>query len=884
MSNSLRLCTTLAEGTARQKSRAWVALVQRGGLWRGCEEALQHPGAVEALVRAYDSLRGDWVRTPLLELHPNGMAEIERHVEAACRIVAAGVVAAVARYGADDPELIGEWAPRALGASQCDHRVSVIPGLAGERELVRHCFRRLAETGLFPRAEVGSAQNAALGLLAAHGSQPAAEQPTRHRVPILLTRGSEGVLAWLWLESVPLGFGTMYQAPSTQFDLLQANLLEAVQGAWKHAGGEERPQCADDVCWWFSELPTDEDGAPVPVHGASLQAAAAAAFALILAGRKYDPTCAIAAVVVGGGALEGVAGLYSPSASKYAAAQHLAAYFAEPVTVVVSAEDAPSACVRAELEAMGIRVEIARTVAQAAQFAALREDRTCAAPGSGGSLRSQPMATARPTGSRVVLLFVPDAVPDEQCREGLETGLRAQGCQVFVDRRRSAGVEWIREVEQSIRGADAAIALLSAASAASETLGYQLQLAQETVHRHGRPRLMHVWIEPERIPRACLRGLVSGENSLEWRGPEDDRAVISGVLQSLRQPSGPLTQAERQKLIPPTGVVPLDSRFYVSRDADAEFLAAVGRRDSIVRVKGARQMGKTSLLARGLQQARDAGARVILTDMQLLNEAQLTSPDTFLLALARWIARQLDLDISPDDAWDPMLGANWNFREFVLNEMLDGSRQPVVWAMDEVDRLFTHSFSTEVFALFRSWHNERALNPGAPWSRLTLALSHATEGHMFITDPHHSPFNVGTRVTLGDFELSEVRDLNQRYGEPLQSSGELNRFLALFGGQPFLSHRAMHQMVVRRLSLAALEAEAERDEGLFGDHLRRLLALISRVPELVDAVHNVLRGMPCPSSELFYRLWSAGVLSGDTVEAARPRCELYTRYLARHLK
>ena len=47
---------------------------------------------------------------------------------------------------------------------------------------------------------------------------------------------------------------------------------------------------------------------------------------------------------------------------------------------------------------------------------------------------------------------------------------------------------------------------------------------------------------------------------------------------------------------------------------DQEFNAAIGRSDSIILVKGARQMGKTSLLARGLQQAREAGAQVILTD------------------------------------------------------------------------------------------------------------------------------------------------------------------------------------------------------------------------------------------------------------------------------
>ncbi|NJN05227.1 MAG: hypothetical protein HC814_00795 [Rhodobacteraceae bacterium] len=51
------------------------------------------------------------------------------------------------------------------------------------------------------------------------------------------------------------------------------------------------------------------------------------------------------------------------------------------------------------------------------------------------------------------------------------------------------------------------------------------------------------------------------------------------------------------------GAVPLASVFYVERPIDREFKQAISRGDSVVLVKGARQIGKTSLLARGLQHA-----------------------------------------------------------------------------------------------------------------------------------------------------------------------------------------------------------------------------------------------------------------------------------------
>ena len=45
---------------------------------------------------------------------------------------------------------------------------------------------------------------------------------------------------------------------------------------------------------------------------------------------------------------------------------------------------------------------------------------------------------------------------------------------------------------------------------------------------------------------------------------------------------------------------------------------------------------------------------------------------------------------------------------------------------------------SEVFGLFRSWHNRRSLEPASPLSRLTLAIAYATEAHLFITDVNQS--------------------------------------------------------------------------------------------------------------------------------------------------
>jgi hypothetical protein len=162
-------------------------------------------------------------------------------------------------------------------------------------------------------------------------------------------------------------------------------------------------------------------------------------------------------------------------------------------------------------------------------------------------------------------------------------------------------------------------------------------------------------------------------------------------------------------------------------------------------------------------------------------------------------------------------------------------------------------------------------------------MAHATEAHVFITDLNQSPFNVGVRLALEDFDREQVADLNRRHGAPLRDDHDLNRFYALLGGHPYLARLGLYEMTVHDLDLEELEAGAGRDEGPFGDHLRRVLTSLTRSPDLAGTVREALQGGACPTPDSFHRLRSAGVLAGDSARSARLRCGLCARYLARHL-
>lgn len=531
-----------------------------------------------------------------------------------------------------------------------------------------------------------------------------------------------------------------------------------------------------------------------------------------------------------------------------------------------------------------------------------------AAPQPGGRLAERISMTTNQR-TRVVLIYRRGAEPDQGLMTMLEAELKAANCEVFVDRHLTMGVEWAVEIETRIRSADAVIPLLSAESIYSEMLGFEIESAHEAAQlNQGSPRIFPIRVHYTGPLPEPLASILDPIQYFLWEGPQDDLGLKTELLEAIRHlPQRAVTEprvphpAPRRTPAPAAarppaplgrpaalealgGAVPLNSDFYVERATDAELHASLANRDSIVLIKGARQMGKTSLLARGLQQARAAGIKAVSTDLQKFNADSFKSINALYLSLAAAMVDQLELDVSPAEMWEDRRGPNANFERFMRRAILTRLYAPLVWGLDEVDRLFSTPYGTDMFGLLRSWHNERALDPTGPWSALTIVIAYATEAHLFITDMNQSPFNVGTRLLLEDFTPAQVQELNRRYGHPLKTDDELGRFQRLVGGQPYLVRRGLHEMAKKQMSFESFEDLASRDESFYGDHLRRVLVLLVRDPQMSRAMRALLNGEPCPSADLFDRLRSAGLVAGHTAEDARPRCRLYTSFLRRHLK
>ena len=459
--------------------------------------------------------------------------------------------------------------------------------------------------------------------------------------------------------------------------------------------------------------------------------------------------------------------------------------------------------------------------------------------------------------TRVALLYKRHVKADEAVLKWLEAAFVARGYQVFVDRHLGIGVEWAKELDRRIRESDAVIPLLSAASIQSEMLTSELHIAHdEGLKRNGKPRILPVRLNFEGELPSEMAGVLNRLQYFLWKNSSDNPRLLTDLVKALESPPAEPTSAS-----PPTGVLPLHAQSYVDRPVDREMQAAIRRQDSVIRIRGARQVGKTSLLARGLEQARARRDRVVMTDFQQLNSSDLESVETLFRTLGEWLADELKLDIPVDQLFSSRRNPSRRFNQFICQEILGRINEPLVWAMDEVDRLFPCPFRSEVFGLFRSWHNARATEPTQPWRRLTLVIAYATEAHLLIDNLDQSPFNVGTSLVLEDFNSQQLAELNRRYNSPLRTDAELKAFGNLLGGHPYLANRGLHEMVQKGLDLAAFKTQIERDDGVFNDHLRRLLILLSKDAGLCEVVRGVLRGQGNASTESFLRLRSAGVLA-----------------------
>jgi hypothetical protein len=286
-------------------------------------------------------------------------------------------------------------------------------------------------------------------------------------------------------------------------------------------------------------------------------------------------------------------------------------------------------------------------------------------------------------------------------------------------------------------------------------------------------------------------------------------------------------------------------------------------------------------LVRGVNLARHNGAKVVHLDLQRLDSDRMAEADLFLRDFADFIVRKLGLDTDHVDRfWRGALGSQDKLTSLMEDYVLLETDSPIVLALDEVDRLLNAPFHSDFFALLRSWHNSRALDEA--WDKLNLIMVISTEPYQLIADVNQSPFNVGLKIYLEDFEAEQVSDLNRRHGSPV-ADAELLHLTRLLGGHPYLTRKALFHLVTERVTWTDLVKTAPLDHGPFGDHLRRHQWLLRDRPALQEALKQIIAHSHHADETSVFRLLQAGLVSGSG-DAYTCRCDLYRIYFGDKLQ
>jgi hypothetical protein len=374
-------------------------------------------------------------------------------------------------------------------------------------------------------------------------------------------------------------------------------------------------------------------------------------------------------------------------------------------------------------------------------------------------------------------------------------------------------------------------------------------------------------------------------DTVEERVTKKNVRLILSKRYSAAEPSQPNIESffpvsqELDRLTFSSDCVPINSSLYIKRPPYEErAFAEISRPGSLMRIKAPRQMGKSSLVLRVLEHARQIGFRTITVNLQQADSRIFYDTSKFLQWFCVYITRQLGLKPRMADYWDEDIGSKVSctlyFQEYLL-EQLDS---PLVLALDEVNRIFEYpELAQEFLPLLRTWHESAETQI---WQKLRLIIVHSTEVYVPLK-LSQSPFNVGRMIQLPEFTRSQVLDLAQRYElDQLEIDGSaLESLFALVGGHPYLVNLAFHHLRQQDLTLSQLVKEAPTQAGIYSNHLRQHWGVLQENPDLLHAYRQIVLSSDTVQLEAItaYRLESMGLvkLIGN---GAIPSCELYRAY------
>ncbi|MEM6634181.1 MAG: AAA-like domain-containing protein [Bacteroidota bacterium] len=500
--------------------------------------------------------------------------------------------------------------------------------------------------------------------------------------------------------------------------------------------------------------------------------------------------------------------------------------------------------------------------------------------------------------TRVFISYNRDEASSNLARE-IRSRLKAQHFSLFMDVEDTPlGADWALTILHEIQQCDYLIVLLSEKANSSEMVIKEVEIAHKSKSASGRPLVLPIRVEYPLKQRlnARLHSMLHRVQQIEWKDKEDTLGVLKRIQDVLYKrievlAAEPKLEFQAQDLVAqdneapspvapleiPRGAVRLESKYYIERAQEENFIHNVEAPGAILRIKGPRQFGKTSLLTRVISHAVDKEYQVVAIDFQEMQEETMEDLDTLLKEFCYYFADELDKEEELEKRWKRPRAKKQICTAFIEKDILPSLDKPLLLAIDEADRLFRYKeASKEFFLLLRSWHEKSKVPNKREWENFRLALSYSTEAKLAIQDLNASPFNVGEEAKLTPFTLDQVAELAHRHGLSW-GADQLDTLMELLKGQPYLVRRAMYLLARQEYQFPELIEKAALHDGPFSDHLRHHLINLRQFEEVSEAMKGIISKGKCSDPIMAGRLEATGLVKGSHPDIV-PANGLYAAY------
>lgn len=306
-------------------------------------------------------------------------------------------------------------------------------------------------------------------------------------------------------------------------------------------------------------------------------------------------------------------------------------------------------------------------------------------------------------------------------------------------------------------------------------------------------------------------------------------------------------QIGEQPLEFPEGEVPLDSYFYLSlpsksegyESLESECYESIQKAGALIRINAPKLMGKTSLMSRILDRVqKNLEARTVTINLDEVDTKILARSQQFLRWFCLAVGKQLGLEEPSGNFWPDFAGNRLNCIQYFERYVLSQINCPLILALDEVDRIFPFESAHDFFPVLRYFHERAKTSPVFQKSRIIMV--HSTEAYIKLKTTESPFYNVGTPIELRDWNREEIKRLVYRHGlgsiEP-----DIDPIMKMIGGHPYLIRLALYHLAVDpSRNVIKLLQKAPTEDGIYKNHLRRLLRILRNDSDLKNAYKTVI--------------------------------------------